>query len=125
MFERLAPYAFALSASGHGRSPSRLFCESAPSHAASTGLIWPKAGFESLDRLMPQQHASDFLPLGHGPFLAKQETRLQAVLRSRFGTSCAAAIAFGRSITIEAALGGLGEQTKETSHGDHRHVHQS
>lgn len=65
---------------------------------------------------MPQWGPGDFLPLPAAPaFLAKQETLPAAILRWRSGPQAgAAAIAFGRAIAIEAAMGaGSRDQSKE------------
>ncbi|MCW8308990.1 hypothetical protein AruPA_18310 [Acidiphilium sp. PA] len=80
----------------------------------------------------------DFLPLSAAPpFLARQQSRLAAILRWRFSPVVhpvaqarwgprargAPSIASGPSITIEAAMvRARKRQIKENHHGDHRHL---
>ena len=52
-----------------------LFREEQPFPCVLEWLDLAEERFQTLDRLRPQRHAGDFLPLGRSPFLAKQETR--------------------------------------------------
>jgi len=74
------------------------------------GLIWPKAGCASI--AYAAMAPIDFLPLPAAPpFLAKQQSRLAAILRCAAVASDAASIAFGLPIAIEAAMGAGSEQS--------------
>jgi uncharacterized protein (DUF736 family) len=67
------------------------------------GLIWPKVGCASI--AYAAMAPIDFLPLPAAPsFLAKQQSRLAAILRCTAVASDAASIAFGLPIAIEAAM---------------------